>query len=82
MICAIYSRKPGARSGVLSPLEIKRVVQWQISSVFVARRIFDVKAETLTDTSRARFAHAFNLTFRRTGKQDFEGVRVMLGQQR
>jgi hypothetical protein len=29
----------------LSPLEIKRVVQCRISSVFVARRFSDVKAE-------------------------------------
>jgi hypothetical protein len=44
-------------------------VQWQISSVLVARRISDVKAETLTDTSRAQFAHAFDLKLSGCGHQ-------------
>jgi hypothetical protein len=47
-LCTIASRVP--ESSVASPLEIKSAVQSQISSVLVARRISDVKAETLTDT--------------------------------
>jgi hypothetical protein len=62
-LCTIASRVP--ESSVASPLEIKSVVQWQISSVLVARRISDVKAETLTDTSRTQFTQAFDLKFRR-----------------
>lgn len=50
------SRAPEGR--VASPLASKRVAQWQISSVLVARQIFDVKAETPIDTSRAQLAHA------------------------
>jgi hypothetical protein len=59
-------RVPGSNGA--ESLEFKRAVEWRISPVFVARRISGVKAETLTDTSRAQFAHAFNLTFKRTGK--------------
>jgi hypothetical protein len=56
-------------SSVASPLEIKSVVQWQISSVLVARRISDVKAETLADTSRTQFANAFDLKLSGCGHQ-------------
>src|ERR1700733_6625783 len=65
-LCTIASRVP--ESSVASSLEIKSVVQSQISSVLVARRISDVKAKTLTDTSRTQFAHAFDLKFRRPEK--------------
>src|SRR5580700_4558599 len=57
-LCTVASRVP--ERSVASPLEIKSVVQWQISPVLVARRISDVKAEPLTDTPRTQFAHAFD----------------------
>jgi hypothetical protein len=66
-LCTVASRVP--ERSVASPLEIKSVVQWQISPVLVARRISDVKAETLTDTSRTQFAHAFDLTLSGCGHQ-------------
>jgi hypothetical protein len=71
-------------SSVASPIEIKSVGQWQISSVLIARRISDVKAETLTDTSRTQFAHALDLKVSSDNSEntDAEGVRLMLGQQR
>src|SRR5579864_6306297 len=56
-LSTVASRVP--ESSVSSPLAFKRVAQWQLSSVLVARRISDVKAEKLTDTSGAQFAHAF-----------------------
>src|SRR5580692_11981360 len=65
-LCTDASRVP--ESSVASPLEIKSVVQWQISPVLVARRISDVKAETLADTSRTQFTQAFDLKFRRPGE--------------
>jgi hypothetical protein len=44
-------------------------VQRQFSSVLIAGRISDVKAETLTDTSRTQFAHAFHLKLSGCGYQ-------------
>jgi hypothetical protein len=66
-LCTIASRVP--ESSVASPLEIKSAVQSQISSVLVARRISDVKAETLANTSRTQFAHAFDLKLSGCGHQ-------------